>query len=338
MTSNKIQRLIEIAHAAPAFNDFLRDISMEMDVIEAEKAIYLEFGMLEEFFQWVKDNVTGENIASVTIKGAMPGRPAGSEKRSTLQAGAKKEEIRRECDELRKDIAFSLSEIQELLRTEIPHLKALYVVKLGVLECDLFALKCENMKRRKRIGLVAAARSQGVPPDLEEIERLLETEQKEWKEKVEEKRREIEGAQRHVSQAQMRSDREQGHFKALFALLVERLHPELNPLQGSDDRALWLRLQDAYEKGGLAGLQEMADLASHIVPSPFLPEQSGMVQWEECRSWLKKWRVDLNHEIEALQREFPLAIRESLQNERWIEEKNMITRMAIEEEKEMGDS
>ncbi len=335
MASNAIETLFQLAWRSTGLESFIEAISAEMPLDQAKKAVSYEFGTLEEFYQWACRNTIPADIESTVMKGTMPVQKE-QKRAQPVPASPELQELHMECEHLRESLADALTELQELVKTIIPMLGNQYTASVGVLECDLFTLQCENMQSKRILELLQINLHRGIKPDIEGIRKKVFHESREWHDKIEIQRRAISNARERLSPPG--SQKEGEEFKKLFRMLVRKLHPDLNPLQCETERMQWFRLQSAYEQGGPEALSDMAQLTEHISGSSLLPEKAGIEAWKICREELATKLWDIESQIEHIKTSFPYTLKDHLSNESWIEDRNRLTELKISEERKRGES
>jgi len=335
MTQNLIDLLIELAGTSISQKSFIEAIEARMPLDRAKEAVSYEFGTLDEFYQWSCRNSTPPDKESTVLKGRMPViKELKSRDPDILPHESQK--LHKECEELRESIADALTELQELVNTIVPHIETLYTASVGVLECDLFSLQCENMQRKRILDLLKACLNRGVKPDMEGIRKKVTHELKDWFDRVETQQQAIISAKSRLSSHE--SHREGKEFKKLFRILVRKLHPELNPLQSEADRMLWFRLKSVCGHGGPEALNDLSPLTEHTSGSPLLPENAGIDAWKRCRKDLTVKLWDIESQIEHIKMNFPYTLKDHLTNESWIQDRNRLTELRIAEEKKRGEA
>ncbi|MHC9540457.1 MAG: hypothetical protein AB9903_13150 [Vulcanimicrobiota bacterium] len=335
MAQNVIDVLIELAWSSTGPDSFIEAINARMPLDQAKKAVSYEFGTLDEFYQWTCRNTTPPDFESTVVKGTMPVMKE-QKKADPVSRPYESQELHKECEDLRESLADALTELQELVKTIVPQLDTLYTATVGVPECDLFSLQCENMQRKRILDLLQVCLNRGIKPDMEGIRKKISQESKNWSDKIEIQRQTISSAKARLSSPE--SHRKGKEFKKLFRILIRKLHPELNPFQNEAERMLWFKLQSAYEKGGPEALNDISLLAEHIGDSPLLPEKAGIEAWKRCRKDLTTKLWDIESQIEHIKMSFPYTLKDHLINESWIQDRNRLTELKIAEEKKRKES
>jgi len=335
MTHSVIDELFNLAWQSTGLESFLEAVQARMPVNRAAEAVSYEFGTLEEFYQWTCRNTTPSDLEKTILKGAMPAEN-DRKKREPALLPHDPLKLRRECEELRESLADALAELQELVKTTVPRLENLYSASVGVLECELSAIQCENMQRKRIVELLHLHISRGLRPDIDEIRKKVGSESREWLARVEAQRRNIARAKEILAAPVDHKSGEE--FRHLFRQLVRKLHPDLNPMQGEAERMLWFRLQSAYERGGPEALRDMALLTESISGSPLLPEKAGYDAWKRCRDELTTKLWDMESQIGHIRMSFPYTLNEHLTSESWINDRNRLTELKIAEETRRGES
>ncbi len=333
MADNTIEKLMKLVHRSPGYNEFLEHIRNDTGIGRAEKAVSYEFGSLQEFYHWVKVNVSiNDSDDQVSIRGAMPGKKNRAP--IPFQHHARLNELKAECEELRDHLARVLVELQELAKTVIPGLTALYATRIGPIELELFALRCQNLRKKRTIELVQISLDRNEPLNTGMIEKTLNQEYQGWHLQLEEQDKTFRKARESFSA--LMNDKEAREFKQLFRVLVRRLHPDINPGQGEKARMLWFSLQSAYEKGEMDMLRSEASRQEHTAPSAFLPESSGIESWEKAKKELATKISTLEKEIGQITASHPYTLKEQLHDEQWIVDRIAQIRSLVDAEQDLA--
>ncbi|MDQ7823992.1 MAG: hypothetical protein RDV48_14425 [Candidatus Eremiobacteraeota bacterium] len=324
MKGNLIGKLIKTALACTSFKEFKDGLAAMRDCKKAESLITGEFFSLEEFYQWTRNLVPPSEDR----------REQGSSSSKAMDIHPDVVILREECDTLRSRLEELIVEINELVHGVIPNLRALYELKIGSAEYELFSLQCRNAWRRRKLSLIQACLNRGEEPELKTLEASLEKEFSEWEERLEQKLEEIEKAREHMKS--LWSEKEARDFKALYRKLVRLLHPDVNPGQGEKEKLLWHRMQTAYERGDLEEMRLVEVLLDRDSPICLLPEKSGLDTWKAMRERLAAQCARASGEIRRQRSSWPCTIEKELFSEKWVREKNAALREQIRKEKEYG--
>ena len=118
-------------------------------------------------------------------------------------------------------------------------------------------------------------------------------------------------------------------MRDLYRKLVHRLHPDLHPEQTDWERELFLKVQDAYEKGDLDRLRELAEQLEAGMPTEAVDNDT-TEEWEERVNRLKEEIAKIREEIADILGQFPFTYRDKLNDQEWIAETQAMLRKEIE--------
>ena len=118
-------------------------------------------------------------------------------------------------------------------------------------------------------------------------------------------------------------------MRDLYRKLFHRLHPDLHPEQTEWERELFLKVQDAYEKGDLDRLRELAEQLEAGMPTEAVDNDT-TEEWEERVNRLKEEIAKIREEIAYILGQFPFTYRDKLNDQEWIAETQAMLRKEIE--------
>jgi len=341
--SNYIDYLRELAGQCADCSAFMIKLSAMPDCDQALELLACEFDSPEEFYAWARghDPAHGaketapqaKDAAQTNISAVLP------DGETALVLHPQAVQLDRECEALRERMLELYLEVRELEQSVISELLASYVLKVGVVEYQLFMLQCHNQRTRRKIEQIQAAFNHGRQPELDKIDAGLDEEFAHWQEKIQEQKDRLRDAQEREDQ--LLSKEETAKLRELYRQLVKRLHPDLNPDQGDLDRDLFLQMQKAYETGSLDGLKYVALYLEGLPP----PAQSLPESPLEFRHQLKHRLTDrideISSQIETIKSSFPYTIIDLLYDPQWVQEAVTPIRLMLDEEekrKKMLDS
>ncbi len=138
-------------------------------------------------------------------------------------------------EELKRESANLFNKRDEMLTYEYPHLYSLYLTEIGQLKYEEFALQTDVKILSLRLSLVQAYINRNKTPDFEAIEEQVRLEKENYQTILEEKMADIKAAKEYMA-APLMTPEESREMKAIYVLLVKKLHPDINPKTASSAR------------------------------------------------------------------------------------------------------
>lgn len=220
---------------------------------------------------------------------------------------------------LKKEYADLFEQRNYMLQYEETLLASLYLTLLGRFQFRLFTLKGDLSQLNQRIQLAQAYFNRNELPDWHSIDKKIEAKFKDYYRQIEAEAKKLAAAKEFLK-TNFISDEDTQKLKAIYKLLVKKLHPDLNPRHSTKDAELFLKVQAAYDLCDLDALNEI--LLYMTSEESVLPaEMPGEIpdlnkQIEEITAV----NVDLKEKIEKLNNVFPFVYREKLKDEKWVED------------------
>jgi hypothetical protein len=321
MNESPLDKLIFLADRCDDFSAFRQAVAESIGVINAEHTVHFEFGSLKEFYHWARAR-----------RLAPQADPQGNNNTaaSSLIEHPESLRLRQECERLRSLLEEAWCELQEIVVTILPNLKALYMMRLGSAEIELLQLRIETTRLKRTIELIQAHIYREKKPDLKNIEAQLEEELSEWMEKVNAQAEALRKARDRVTGTM--SEAQTAAFKSLYRSLVKKLHPDLNPGQTDNEKSLWLKLQSAYERGDLEEMRLVEVLLGDCIQGEHLSQRSGIEEWEHMKNALEEKLRHIREKITEARLDFPYPLKDKLKDDSWVEEQNGNRRQQIQKE------
>lgn len=166
---------------------------------------------------------------------------------------------RDEVDRLRSALTALLLERVQMEQVECVNLEAMYLMKFGGLEFQIYKVYCGILRENRKRELVQAAVNRQEPIHLDTIDAQLDKEFGVYEAQLNQKMKDLKGALKWKESAVL-TEEEQEELKKLYRQIVKALHPDLNPGINGDERALFLKAVDAYKNGDLETMRLIADL------------------------------------------------------------------------------
>lgn len=230
--------------------------------------------------------------------------------------------LQRDCELLRDEVARLLAEAHDLAAVVKPNLIALYQTKLGVWELKRLRLQCAIARLKRKITLIQASINRGERVHELEIEGQLDLEFLDWRTRVAEAVAALDEATHRIDHLMAQETAQE--LRDLYRALVKKLHPDLRPDLTEEERHLWHRIQEAYERGDIEELRALA----MIQPGTPGRRSNTLEELTRERDALQGHVTRLLREIAATESQPPFTLRAQLRDSDWIN----ATRKAIDEE------
>jgi len=224
-------------------------------------------------------------------------------------------ELQGRFEAAKTELAKVVSDRDYLLTTVKTNLETRYYQSIGRKEYELFLIRCEVLRLRRKIELIQASLNRGEEPNLDHIEKHLDKELEEWTEKARALWDKISRAE-FVDQLPTLTLADTHELKKLYRELVRRLHPDINPDLPEESRNLWERVLSAYLNGDLEELRTLSMLFLEYETSPNNPStmEQLALDVERLTVWIKR----LLQELAELEKEFPFNYQHKLDDPKWV--------------------
>ena len=253
---------------------------------------------------------------------------------SAIDISPRKKQLKEEYERLQLEYAALVAERDELENLEGPRLIALYMEAVGQLQYEVLVLKYEIALLKQKRDLLQAYKNRGEKADLNYVEEQVEATAETYNENIKREEEKIKQAKAYFEEQKEEEKKNQEDEKReqrnLYRKLVHRLHPDLHPEQTEWEKELFLKVQDAYEKGDLERLRELAQQLEAGMPADAIDNET-TEEWEEHVNKLKEEITKIREEIARILQEFPFTYRERLNNPEWISLTQDILRQEIAE-------
>jgi hypothetical protein len=164
------------------------------------------------------------------------------------------EKHQREIRALKQDLAALLLEQHELEFHTHKNIEAGYMEKIGSLEYKALELHCKTLRLRRKYELIAGAVNSLELIELSQIDMQLLREFSANNERLSELMGRMNAA---LGRSDTLSGEEEAELRRLYASLLKKLHPDLNPVQSEATETLFSRAVSAYRN---AALEELRDI------------------------------------------------------------------------------
>lgn len=251
-----------------------------------------------------------------------------------IDISPRKKQLKEEYERLQLEYAALVAERDELENSEGPRLTALYMEAVGQLQYEVLVLRYEIALLKQKRDLLQAYKNRGEKADLNYVDEQVEATAKTYNENIQREEEKIKQAKAYIEEQKeeekKNQENEKRELRDLYRKLVHRLHPDLHPEQTEWEKELFLKVQDAYEKGDLEKLRELAQQLEAGMPADAVNNET-TEEWEERVNQLKEEIANIREEIEKILQEFPFTYRERLNNPEWIAQTQDMLRKEISE-------
>ncbi len=257
---------------------------------------------------------------------------------SAIDISPRKKQLKEEYERLQLEYAALVAERDELENSEGPRLTALYMEAVGQLQYEVLVLQYEIALLKQKRDLLQAYKNRGEKADLNYVDEQVEATAKTYNENIHREEEKIKQAKAYIEEQKeeekKNQEEEKRELRDLYRKLVHRLHPDLHPEQTEWEKELFLKVQDAYEKGDLERLRELAQQLDAGMPADAVDNETAE-EWEERVNQLKEEIAKIREEIAKILQEFPFTYRERLNDPEWIvQTQDMLRKEIAELEKE----
>ena len=253
---------------------------------------------------------------------------------NSIDISPRKKQLKEEYERLQLEYADLVAERDELENSEGPRLTALYMEAVGQLQYEVLVLQYEIALLKQKRDLLQAYKNRGEKADLNYVDEQVEATAKTYNENIQREEEKIKQAKAYIEEQKEEEKKnqedEKRELRYLYRKLVHRLHPDLHPEQTEWEKELFLKVQDAYEKGDLEKLRELAQQLEAGMPADAVNNET-TEEWEERVNQLKEEIAKIREEIEKILQEFPFTYRERLNNPEWIAQTQDMLRKEIPE-------
>lgn len=250
-----------------------------------------------------------------------------------IDISPRKRQLKEEYERLQLEYTALVAERDEMRNSDGPRLMALYMEAVGQLQYEILVLQYEIALLKQKRDLLQAYKNRREKPDMKKVEERVEQTAKTYNERIYQEEEKIKHAKEYIKEQQEEEKQEQEDEKRelrdLYRKLVHRLHPDLHPEQTEWERELFLKVQDAYDKGDLDKLRELAQQLEAGMPTDAVDNDT-TEEWEERVNRLKEEIAKIREEIANMLGQFPFTYRDKLKDQDWISETQAMLRKEIE--------
>lgn len=234
-------------------------------------------------------------------------------------------ELTAQLEQLRLEFVNLFTRHKDMVENESAILTSLYLQKLGHLKLELLQKQTEAARLKMKMNLIQAAINRDEKPNLQAIEKLVDTKMRDYYAQIEAQAAALDDAREVLSH--LISEEETAKLKEIFRVLCKRLHPDLNPNQTEEEKDLFVRVKSAYDLNQLAELQKiLLYLENSKKEKPLLVSVDA--KREQIRH-LKENIASLKSKIEQLKQSFPFTIELLIFDEDYISQRQEEIRTQI---------
>ncbi len=226
-------------------------------------------------------------------------------------------QLHEENETLRAELARLLAEAHDLWHIVRPNLIALYHTKIGAWELKLLQTMYHAAQLKRTIELSQAALNRNESPDWQGIEEQIQRELVHWQQQIAEAVERIKSAEARLRS--LMSPAQDRQLKKLYHALVKALHPDLHPDLTEDQQRMWLRVQDAYDRGDFEELRALALVVKQ--PEAAVPELPSLDNLRLEQDKLRKHIAATLAGLASIRQTPPFPLQAQLQDEVWVAER-----------------
>jgi hypothetical protein len=235
-----------------------------------------------------------------------------------IEYSSQYKELKNKYEALKEELSKLISEKDHLEGTVKKNLEALYMVKIGKNEIELFKTECEVRRLKRKIELIQAEINHGNPVDLSAVEQTLNTEYKRWEKQVDELISNLEKSKLRLKS--LLNAEQTKEIQNLYRTLVKRLHPDINPKQSNKEQILWFRTIDAYNNGDIEELKTIKVLVDDL--EKIETSEDPITVLKDRIEKIKEKIYKQMEYIKELKADFPLNIQNNIDDTKWVSSKN----------------
>ncbi|MDU7240404.1 DnaJ domain-containing protein [Clostridium sp.] len=228
---------------------------------------------------------------------------------------SKVQKLKEELNILNKEYLKIYEEMEDLNKKK-ESLESIYMSKLGALIFLKFEKEIEYRKLKKKLNLLIQSKNKNEKIDINKIDDILKLELKSFYKELESIREKMNDSKIYL-ESPILNDEEVKKIKELFRKLAKKLHPDINKNLTKEEIELWNKIKEAYENNDLVSLIVLEGIIDNIE----IKEDVSIDSIEENIEKIKNKIEKINIIIKESLNEFPLNLREVINNESFIQSK-----------------
>lgn len=176
---------------------------------------------------------------------------------------------------MRSELASLCEELEYIDRMLIPATQTSYLIKVGALRVEALQIQIDVMRTRRRIALLRSYLERGERVPLSALNYRINREFREWDERLLHEMVQIDHAKARFSSLVTSEDEDE--IRSLYRLLARKLHPEINPDQSEEGKAIWPAVHASYISRDVFQLKSLLLVADDYPESYDMPnDMAGM--------------------------------------------------------------
>ena len=220
--------------------------------------------------------------------------------------------LREEVDQLRKNLADVVVQRDELKHIACKNIEAQYMLEIGTFEYKAYQTYCDYLRLRRKAELIQARKNRDELIILDEIEKQLDLEFKNYQKKLNEQLDKMNAALKR-NQMRVLSQDDSKELKDLYRKIVKALHPDLHPKQARQMKELFINAVYAYEKGNLDDMRVIYELIRQTDPD--IPAKDSMQMLKKEKERLQTMIQDIEAQINTIKQTYPYILLKYLDSE-----------------------
>jgi hypothetical protein len=229
------------------------------------------------------------------------------------------EKLTADIQTLQEEINALVLDRDELLYHVCKNIETEYMLKIGALEYKVYEAQCNILRLKRKIEIIQSKINLQQPVVITLIEVQLDEEYKEYTQKLADKLNEINAAFERSSSRALTKE-EVREIKTLYAAIVKKIHPDLNPQVHAEKAAKYLaEAITAYKNGDLTGLKAISVLVSDL--SGDVEIKGTLDELAEQKNTLLARKEKILNNIMEIKSAYPYNQKEFLSDEIRVKEK-----------------
>lgn len=236
------------------------------------------------------------------------------------------ENLKQRVDYLRALLTGLILERDALVLVECKNIETSYMLEVGQLEYEAYKLQSAVLRAQRKIEIIEDYIKDDKAIELKAIDKKLNREFDMYDEQLEAQMNTIEAALERQERASVSEEKAQ-RMNEIYQMILEKLHPDLNPEISASELAFFSNARAAYEQADLNRLEVISRMVSEIEVVEKAEDGMAVLVREEQR--LQELVEDVKLEIEKIKTEYPYSMKHFVQDKAAVEEKKADLRAAM---------